>query len=382
MNLPIYLDNASTTFPYKECLQFFQDNNSYYNASNLYNPALDLKEEIEYSREHILSLLNAKEGTIIFTSGGCEGNNTVIKNLILFNQNKDCIPHIITSQIEHHSVLNPLRQMESLGLCEVTYLKPSKEGKILKEMVKKALQKNTVLISIMSANNELGTVNPIVDIGMLAKKHNVLFHTDATQLIGKDVCYRVIFEHADYVTFSAHKFHGPKGVGGLYVKDINTMQPFISGGNQEFNLRAGTYNYPAIKGMEIALEMSKAKENMDETFSINFYIAQELKKRFGDNVLINGESCHIPILNFSLKNCEGEAISMQLADAQIYTSNGSACNTGSLEPSYVLKAIDCPDEFIYGAIRISWDSDISMDQIDYFLDKLEEIYKSYEVKNE
>ena len=376
MSTNIYLDNASTTFPYPECLHPFQNFNYYYNASNLYNPALELKGEIEKTRKHILELIGAKKGTILFTSGGCESNNMVIKNLILSHR-KDFKPHIITSEIEHHSIISPLKQFEELGLCEVTYLKPDNIGKIKSKNVQAAIKYNTILISIMHVNNELGTVNNIQAIGKVAQKNNIYFHTDATQSVGKIKISPRTMELIDFMTFSAHKFHGPKGIGGLYVKDLNTISSFISGGNQEFNLRAGTYNYPAIKGMEIALEKINY-EWWSPACAIKQHLIDELKFRFKDNVRINGEEDNnIYIVNFSLKNCDGESISMQLAEQGIYTSNGSACNTGTLEPSYVLKAINCPDEFIYGAIRVSWHNQILLKDINTFIDTLETIYKEY-----
>ena len=375
--IPIYLDNASTTFPYPECLHPFQNFNYYYNASNLYNPALNLKEEIENTRQHILKLIGAETGTILFTSGGCEGNNMVIKNIILSHK-KYIKPHIITSEIEHHSVLSPLKQFEELDLCEVTYLKPDSLGRIKSKDVKESIKDNTILISIMHVNNELGTVNNIQAIGKVAQKHNIYFHTDATQSIGKIKISSKTMELIDFMTFSAHKFYGPKGVGGLYVKNPKKMISFISGGNQEFGLRAGTYNYPAIKGMEIALEKT-LQGPWSPACAVKEHLITYLDIKFGDNVRINGEQLdnEIYILNFSLRNCDGEAITMQLAEEEIYISNGSACNTGSLEPSYVLKAIDCPEDFIYGTIRVSWDYRITLKQIDYFIDKLEEIYKNY-----
>ena len=379
MNItPIYLDNASTTFPYPECLNPFQNTKYYYNASNLYNPSLDLKEEIETTRQHMLELIGAKTGTILFTSGGCEGNNMVIKNLILLHR-KYVKPHIITSEIEHHSVISPLKQFEELGLCEVTYLKPDNTGKIKSKDVQKAIKHNTILISIMHVNNELGTINNIQAIGKVAQKNNIYFHTDATQSMGKIKISEKTMELIDFMTFSAHKFYGPKGVGGLYIQNPKKINSFISGGNQEFGLRAGTYNYPAIKGMEIALERT-FRETWTPACAVKDYLIMHLKSIFGDKVRINGELDNdIYIVNFSLKNCDGEAITMQLSEENIYVSNGSACNTGSLEPSYVLKAIDCPEEFIYGTIRVSWGWNIKLKDINYFLDKLKEIYKNYEV---
>lgn len=377
MNTPIYLDNASTTFPYPECLQPFQNINNYYNASNLYNFSLELKIEIEKTRQHLLELMGINQGTILFTSGGCESNNMVIKNLILFNQ-KTFKPHIITSEIEHHSVLSPLKQFEDLGLCEVTYLKPDNIGKIQSKDVNEAIRSNTILISIMHVNNELGTINNIQAIGKVAQKHNILFHTDATQSVGKIRISQKTMELIDFMTFSAHKFHGPKGIGGLYIKDLNSISSFISGGNQEFNLRAGTYNFPAIKSMEIALE--KINYSIwSPACAIKQHLINDLKFYFKDNVRINGDEDDndVFIVNFSLKNCDGEAISMQLAEEGIYTSNGSACNTGSLEPSYVLKSINCPDEFIYGAIRVSWNNQTTIVDIDKFIEKLKVIYKEY-----
>jgi cysteine desulfurase len=373
----IYLDNASTTFPCLECLAPFYNQEYYYNASNLYNAAMDIKFNIDKSRENILKLMGIKQGTLIFTSGGCESNNMVIKSLILSHR-KQFKPHIITSKIEHHSIIGPLKQFEELGLCEVTYLKPNNIGEIKSNDVQNAIKDNTILISIMHVNNEIGTINNIQAIGKVAQKNNIYFHTDATQSVGKIKFTEKTMELIDFMTFSAHKFHGPKGIGGLYIKNINSISSLITGGNQEFNLRAGKYNYPAIRGMEIALEKINYSV-WSPACAIKEHLINELKFVFKDNVRINGDDTdnNVYIVNFSLKNCDGEAISMQLADEGIYTSNGSACNTGSLEPSYVLKAIDCPDEFIYGAIRVSWNNQTTITEIDKFVEKLKIIYKEY-----
>ena len=274
----IYLDNASTTFPYDNVLQILSDKQYYFNASNLYNQAEKSKTLIEDVRKICLNKLQAKEGTIIFTSGGCESNTTMLRSVIWKHLKDETPPHIITSSIEHHSILSCLEMYEQQGLCSVTYIKPDKVGRIYVSDVEKAITKNTKLITIMHVNNELGTINDINRIGRVAHKNNILFGVDAVQSFTK---IPISIEFCDFVSFSAHKFHGPKGIGGLYVKDINNIIPLINGGNQEFGVRAGTYNVSAIVGMGKAISLAPSeKEQMDKYTTLKEYTIDRILDNF------------------------------------------------------------------------------------------------------
>ena len=375
----IYLDNASTTFPYDNVLQTLSDKQYYFNASNLYNQAEKSKTLIEDVRKICLNKLQAKEGTMIFTSGGCESNTTMLRSVIWKHLKDETPPHIITSSIEHHSILSCLEMYEQQGLCSVTYIKPDKVGRIYVSDVEKAITKNTKLITIMHVNNELGTINDINRIGRVAHKNNILFGVDAVQSFTK---IPISIEFCDFVSFSAHKFHGPKGIGGLYVKDINNIIPLINGGNQEFGVRAGTYNVSAIVGMGKAISLAPSeKEQMDKYTTLKEYTIDRILDNFKGHekdIHINGLYLEpTPVLNFSIEGIIGEAVTLKLAEKEIFISNGSACNTGDLKPSYVLTAIGRSETLANSAMRLSFSYDTSYIDIDIFIAEFLKIYKEY-----
>lgn len=379
----IYLDNASTTFPYPDVLNILSNEQYYFNASNLYNKAQDCKNKIEEVRQLCLAKIHASEGTILFTNGGCESNTTALRSII-WNHSSDIIPpHIITSSYEHHSILSCLEMYEEKGLCKVTYIKPNSNGKINPIDIKKAITKNenTILISIMHINNEVGTVNNIAEIGQIANLYNIPFMVDAVQSFTKypifvDTC------NISYLSFSGHKFHGPKGIGGLYVRNPKTIIPLINGGNQEFGLRAGTYNVNAILGMGKAIEITPPEQNQMVKYNIfKNYLIENLIHELNINphkIHINGLlNEQTPVLNFSINGLVGEAITLRLAEKEIYISNGSACNTGDLKPSYVLTEMGKSEKQANSAIRISFSWKNNINEINTFITEFIKIYKEY-----
>ena len=371
----IYLDNASTSFPSKKVLNCLTNLNYYYNASNLYT--IQLQKDIEDVRKKIMNKFNKNIGTIIFTSGACEANTTILRSVILQNYKANKVPHIITSSIEHHSVLSCLEYYEKLKLCEVSYIKPNKKGIIPPEAVELAVRPNTVLIHIIHGNNETGSENNLEALSSIANKIGILCAYDCTQTLGK---IPIISGDCDFLTFSGHKFGGPKGVGGFYCKDKTLIEPLIYGGNQEFGLRAGTYNSPSIIAMGVALEEVHNDSNiaLKGLCILKRYASNLLKEMFQDDLIINGdEYSSLPVLNFSLKGIVGEAASMQLADKGIFVSNGSACNTGDLRPSYVLTEMGISEDSANEAIRISFNINNTLEEIEIFCKELNKIYKQY-----
>ena len=385
MNKVIYLDNASTTIPCKTAIEPFANPSNYYNPSNLYSLSTEIHTNLEYIRGEILKFIHAKKGNVYFTSGASEANNWVIKGFVkkIKNRFNNFIPHIITSSIEHDSILNTLKSFNSDEL-EITYIDPDEKGYINPEDIEKAIQPNTILVSIMYANNELGTIQPIYKIGKLCNKHSIYFHTDATQIFGKQEI-NVSNSMIDFLTFSGHKFHGPKGIGGLYVNmdDPMKIENLINGGGQEFGFRAGTENYPAILGMWNAIVFMQQNYidngiGKNHIKKINKCIQTELKENFKkEDYRINSHNSQW-IFNFSLRNVNTDSFVVSLAnnneEEKICISTGSACDTGDLNPSHVLEAIKCPQEFINGPIRISYGMDTTDENIKTLFQRLKELY--------
>ena len=389
MSKVIYLDNASTTIPCREAIAPFENPDNYFNPSNLYTQSREIHNNLEYIRKEILKFIHAKNGNVYFTSGASEANNWLIKGIIKELKNKiinsDFVPHIITSAIEHDSILNALGSFSSNEL-DVTYITPDEKGYINPQDIENAIKSNTILVSIMYANNELGTIQPIYKIGKICNKYNIFFHTDATQIFGKQEI-NVSNNMIDFLTFSGHKFHGPKGIGGIYMnikKSENFHVPnLIDGGGQEFGLRAGTENYPAILGMWNAIvymQENYIKDGMGNNHinKINKCIQEELKKNFNkEDYKINSHDSKW-IFNFSLKNINTDVFVICLANDDenepIYISTGSACNTGELDPSHVLQAIKCPQEFINGPIRISYGMETTEEDIKTLFKRLKKLY--------
>ena len=375
MERSIYLDNNATTRVSEEVLEamiphFVQN---YGNASSkFYKIGSDAKNVVDNARESVAKCIGAKTNEIYFTGSGCEADNWAIKGIAFANRGKG--NHIITSVIEHHAVLNTCHWLEANGF-EVTYLPVDGDGKVSPESVENAITENTILISIMTVNNEIGTIQPIREISEIAKKHKVLFHTDAVQAAGH-MPVDVQEMGVDLLSISAHKFHGPKGVGVLYIRNGVKIDNLIHGGGQERGKRAATENVAGIAGLAKALEI--AVNDMEK----NHEHCRKLQKK-----LIEGIEKSIPYtrlngsrtertasnVNFSFRFIEGESILMMLSMYGIAASSGSACASGSLDPSHVLLAIGLPHEIAHGSIRFSVSNETTEEEIDYVLEVLPKI---------
>ena len=370
----VYFDNSATTKldenVLTKMLPYF--NNEYGNASSIYKIGRESRKAVEDAREKVAKAINCKPNEVYFTSGGTESDNTAIRGIAYAYKEKG--NHIITSKIEHPAVLETCKQLEKEGF-EVTYLNVDSQGFVKLDELEKAIKKDTILISIMFANNEIGTIEPIEEIGKLAKEHGIIFHTDAVQAVGS-IKIDVEKMNIDMLSMSAHKFYGPKGIGALYVKQGIKFQKFMNGGHQEKNRRAGTENVPAIVGMGVAIE--NAYNNLDEHVNkikqLRDYYVEEVQKRI-PYIKINGSmEKRLPgNSNISFRFIEGEGMLLNLDLRGICASSGSACTSGSLDPSHVLLAIGLPHEIAHGSLRISIGEYNTKQEVDYLLDNLEEI---------
>lgn len=361
----IYLDNAATTKMSEAAIkEMTRCMNDYYgNPSSLYTVGQQAKEIIEKAREEIAEVINASPKEIYFTSGGSEADNQAIITAAAIGKRKGKM-HIVTSAIEHHAVLHALRRLKNEGF-EITELPVSKEGIVNKEDVKKAIRDDTCLVTVMYANNEIGTLQPVSEIGAICKEKGVLFHTDAVQAVGH-VPIDVKAENIDMLSASAHKFHGPKGIGFLYVRKGIIVSNLIEGGAQERGKRAGTENVPAISAMAVALKEAEAgmKENAKKLTALRDYLIKGLsgiphsalngdaKKRLPSNV------------NFCFEGIEGESLLLLLDDKGICASSGSACTSGSLDPSHVLLAIGRVHDVAHGSLRLSLSEETTKEELD------------------
>ncbi len=375
MQRSIYLDNSATTYTDPEVLEemlpyFTQE---YGNASSQHFFGREALKAVDKARERVAKAIGCKPSEVYFTSGGTESDNWAIKGIAHAHSDKG--RHIITSVIEHPAVIKTCNALEKEGF-EVTYLPVDGEGFISLDALENAIRKDTVLISIMTANNEMGAIQPISEIGAIAKRHGVYFHTDAVQAIG-NVPIDVVKDNVDLLSMSGHKFYGPKGVGVLYKRNGLKIGRFMDGGEQERNLRASTINTPAIVGMGKAIEMAvenMSKNNAHIASLRDRFVAQVLDKI--DSIYYNGPKDTLKRLpsnaNFSFEYIEGESILMHLDMAGIAVSSGSACSSGSLEPSYVLLSIGVPIEVAHGSIRFSFGKNNTEDEVDYTVDVLVE----------
>ena len=367
----IYLDHCATTYVdekvLKKMLPYF--NISYGNPSSMYAIGRQNKRIVENARSMVAKELNCSAKEIYFTSCGSESDNLALKGIAYANKNKG--KHIITSKIEHPAILNSCKTLERQGY-EVSYLNVDKKGFVKLEELQASIRKDTILISIMFANNEIGTIQPIKEIGEIAKKHNVLFHTDAVQAAG-NVPIDVKELNVDLMSMSSHKIYGPKGIGVLYIKTGTKLHSFVHGGAQERRRRAGTENMPSIVGYGKAAEL--AKTNMDE----HIERLTSLRTKLIDGILekipytrVNGSlENRLPgNVNFSFEFIEGEGILLMLDMLGIAASSGSACTSGSLDPSHVLMAIGLPHEIAHGALRLSIGDFTTEEDIDYIIEKL------------
>lgn len=372
----IYLDHAATTPLAQEVFEAMKPyfSEKFGNASSLHSFGQEARAAIEASRKIAAKFLGARPNEIIFTSGGTESNNLAIKGVAFANKSKG--NHIITSKIEHHAILEPCHWLEKHGF-KVTYLNVDKYGLVNPADVEKAITKDTILVSIMHANNEIGTIEPIEEIGKICKKHGVYFHTDAVQSFGK-IPIDVKKMNIDLLSASSHKLYGPKGVGLLYINQDVKIEPVQHGGGHESGLRSGTENVPGIVGFAKAIELAEKnmKKEAERQTKLRDKIINEILKIPGSQ--LNGHPTQrLPNnVNVSIKGVEGEALLIRLNEKGIAVSTGSACSTKSLEPSHVLTAIGLTAEQAHGSLRITLGKDNTEQDIDYTIEQLKNIINS------
>lgn len=370
----VYLDNAATTSTKKEVVDamypFFTE--SFGNPSSVYDFAAKNKKAVNDSRQTIADALHADVRDIYFTAGGSESDNWALIATAEAYEKKG--KHIITSKIEHHAILHTCDYLESRGF-EITYIDVDENGILKLDELKKAIRPDTILISVMFANNEIGTIQPIKEIGEIAKEHDILFHTDAVQAFGQ-IPINVDELHIDMLSASGHKLHGPKGIGFLYIRKGLKLRSFIHGGAQERKRRAGTENVPGIVGLGKAVSI--AVDTMDERIKheteVRDYMIEKIKKTIPYCRLNGDRTKRLPNnVNFSFQFVEGESLLIMLDMEGICASSGSACTSGSLDPSHVLLAIGLPHEIAHGSLRMTLSEETTIEDADYVIDKLQGI---------
>ena len=369
----IYLDHSATTYTDPEVLQemlpYFTE--VFGNASSQHKAGREALKAVDTARERIAKAIGCLPSEVYFTSGGSESDNWAIKGMA--EMHKDKGNHIITTKIEHPAVIRTCKALEREGF-EVTYLDVDNEGIISTKQLEEAITERTILISVMFANNEMGAIQPIAEIGAIAKKHKIAFHTDAVQAVG-NVPIDVKAMNIDMLSMSGHKFYGPKGVGVLYKRNGLRIGKFMDGGEQERNMRAGTINTPAIVGMGKAIELAvtNMQANNEHIAKLrDYFVAQVLEKI--PHIYFNGPKDMSKRLannaSFSFEYVEGESIFFRIDMQCIRVSSGSACSSGSLEPSYVMLSIGVPIEIAHGTIRFSFGKSNTMEQTQYVVDQL------------
>lgn len=374
MSKLIYLDNAATTAVRPEVFEAMKPHflEEYANPSSVYTFAQHSARAVENARSQIADMLHAKTSEIYFTAGGSESDNWAIKAIADLKKEKG--KHIITSKIEHHAVLHTCEYLEKQGY-EVTYLNVDENGLISLEELKASIRPDTILISIMFANNEIGTIEPIAEIGKIAKEHNIIFHTDAVQAFAH-VPIDVEEMNIDALSASGHKFNGPKGIGFLYLRSNIRIQPLIHGGAQERGKRAGTINTPGIVGMGKAAELAQKEmdSRIEKETQVRDYLIQKIRDKIPYVKLNGDEQKRLPNnVNFSFRFVEGEALLLMLDRAGICGSSGSACTSGSLDPSHVLLAIGLPHEIAHGSLRLTLSEETTKEDADYVVEQLQTI---------
>ena len=370
----IYLDNAATTRTSKEVidamLPYFSE--YYGNASTIYSLGAESKEAISKSREIIANALGAKANEIYFTAGGSESDNWALVATAEAYAAKG--KHIITSKIEHHAILHTCEYLESRGY-EVTYLDVDEDGIVKLDELEKAIRPDTILVSIMFGNNEIGSIQPVKEIGRIAHEHGALFHTDAVQAFGQ-VPINVDELNIDMLSSSGHKLNGPKGIGFLYIRKGIRIKSFIHGGAQERKRRAGTENVPGIVGYGVAVKhaVETMKERTKKEAELRDYLIDRIMKEIPFTKLNGSREHRLPNnANFSFRFIEGESMLIMLDMEGICASSGSACTSGSLDPSHVLLAIGLPHEIAHGSLRISLSEETTKEDIDFTIEQLERI---------
>ncbi|MFA6159917.1 MAG: cysteine desulfurase family protein [Parcubacteria group bacterium] len=368
----IYLDHAATTPVDKKVLQemmpYFSQN--FGNASSIHFFGQEAAQAVEKARMQVAKYFNANLNEIIFTSGATESNNLAIKGVdrAYFKKEKKK-PHIITTTFEHHCVLETVKKMEKENLIEATYINPKKDGVIDARDIKNAIKSNTILVSVMYVNNEIGTVQPISEIGRMIKKNNpkIIFHTDATQAVAYFDC-NVEKLGVDLMSMSAHKIYGPKGVGALYVKFGLDIAKIQDGGAQEFGLRAGTLNVPGIVGLGSAISMINNQRimNNEKIKKLRDYLIAKILKEIPDSRLNGSRIKRSPNnVNVNFSRVEGESLLMMLSAEGVFASTGSACSSGSLSPSHVLLSLGLKPEETHGSLRLTLGKNTTKKEIDY-----------------
>ncbi len=370
----IYLDNAATTALKPEVFEamkpYFLEN--YSNPNSIYTFAQQSKKAVDEARETIAALIGAKPNEIYFTAGGSESDNWAIKGCAEAFASKG--KHMITTKIEHHAVLHTCEYLEKKGV-EVTYLDVDEDGRISLEQLEQAIRPDTFLISIMFANNEIGTIEPVREIGAIAKKHGVLFHTDAVQAFGH-VPVQVDELNIDMLSASAHKFHGPKGVGFFYMRNSVKLGAYLHGGAQERSKRAGTTNVPGIVGMAKAAQLAVdgMEENSKKIAAVRDHLIERVLAEVPFSRLNGHREQRLPNnANFCFRFIEGESLLIMLDQKGICASSGSACTSGSLDPSHVLLAIGLPHEIAHGSLRLTLSEETTMEDVDTVADSLKAI---------
>ena len=374
MDKIIYLDNAATTKTAKEAvdamLPFFTEH--YGNASSIYSLGAESKKAMTQAREIIAESIGATPAEIYFTAGGSESDNWALVATAEAYASKG--KHIITSRIEHHAILHTCDYLKTRGY-EITYVDVDENGVIKLDELKKAIRPDTILISVMFANNEIGTIQPIKEIGEIAKEHGILFHTDAVQAYGH-VHINVDEDHIDMLSTSGHKINGPKGIGFLYIRKGIKIRSFVHGGQQERSRRAGTENIPGIVGYGAAVKRAfeSLTERMNKETRLRDYLIGRIEKEI-PYCRLNGDRVkRLPNnVNFSFQFIEGESLLIMLDMKGICASSGSACTSGSLDPSHVLLAIGLPHEIAHGSLRLTLSEENTKEELDYVVDSVKEI---------
>lgn len=375
MSRLIYLDNAATTKTAPEVVDamipYFTEH--YGNPSSVYSFASGNKEVVSRQREIIAQALGAQANEIYFTAGGSESDNWALKATAEAYEKKG--KHIITTKIEHHAILHTCEYLEKQRGFEITYLDVDENGVVKLDELKKAIRPDTILISVMFANNEIGTIQPIREIGEIAQEHKILFHTDAVQAFGQipidvDAC------HIDMLSASGHKLNGPKGIGFLYIRKGVKIRSFVHGGAQERKRRAGTENVPGIVGMGAAVEraMRTMETRTAKERKLRDYLIERIEVEIPYCRLNGDRTNRLPNnVNFSFRFIEGESLLIMLDMKGICASSGSACTSGSLDPSHVLLAIGLPHEIAHGSLRMTLGEETTKEDLDYTVDTLKEI---------
>lgn len=370
----IYLDNAATTQVYPEVLEemmpYFSE--IYSNPSAVYGFASESSKAVDKARTAVAQLINAKTEEVYFTGGGSESDNWALKAAADAYAAKG--KHIITSTIEHHAILHTCAYLEKKGF-EITYVNVDENGRVKLDELAAAIRPDTILISIMAANNEIGTIQPLEKIGRMAQEHGVLFHTDAVQAFGH-IPLDVEEMHIDMLSASGHKINGPKGIGALYIRKGVKILSFIHGGAQERKRRAGTLNVPGIAGIGKAAELAKSQmaERSEKEIRLRDYLIDRLLTEIPYTRLNGDRNDRLPNnVNVCFRFIEGESMLILLDQLGICASSGSACTSGSLDPSHVLLAIGLPHEIAHGSLRLTLSEKNTKEEIDYTVDELKKI---------